>query len=108
VAHAHLDGTAIGGWDAFHEQCAAVFGFPAFYGRNMNAWIDCLTYVRDGDGMSRFVLGPEEPLVIELSGAKTLKSQLPEIVDALVECTVAVNARHVEMGEQPALLLLLH
>jgi len=106
VAHAHLDGTIISGWDVFHDQCADALGFPPFYGRNMNAWIDCLTYVREGDGMSRFVLGPEEPLVIELSGTKVLKSQLPEIVDALVECTAAVNTRQVEMGEQPALHLL--
>ena len=106
MAHARLDGTAIHDWDSFHDQCAAAFGFPAFYGRNMNAWIDCLTYVREGDGMSRFVLGPEETLVIELLGTQALNHRAPEIVDALVECAASVNERHVEMGEQPALHLL--
>jgi hypothetical protein len=68
VAHVRLDGAKMRHWDAFHDECAAAFGFPAFYGRNMNAWIDCLTYVREGDGMSRFELGPDEPLVIEVLG----------------------------------------
>ncbi len=27
----------------FHETFAREFGFPSFYGKNMNAWIDCMT-----------------------------------------------------------------
>ncbi len=34
-------------WETFHAECARVFGFPQFYGRNMNAWIDCLSYLHD-------------------------------------------------------------
>ena len=34
-------------WDSFHNEFAEVFGFPRFYGRNMNAWIDCMTYLDD-------------------------------------------------------------
>jgi hypothetical protein len=33
----------IGDADSFHDVSAATFGFPAFYGHNVNAWIDCLT-----------------------------------------------------------------
>lgn len=103
VAHVHLDGTTIDSWNAFHDQCAAVFGFPDFYGRNMNAWIDCLTYVREGDGMSRFSLGPDEALVIEIAGTREFNHRAPEVFDALTECAASVNLRHVEMGERPAL-----
>ena len=106
MAHVHLDGATIGDWNAFHDRCAAAFGFPAFYGRNMDAWIDCLTYVREGDGMSRFELGPEEPLVIEVTGAEAFNRRLPEVFDALVECAAFVNQRQVDAGERPALHLL--
>ncbi len=34
-------------WDTFHTVFAHVFGFPDYYGRNMNAWIDCMTYLDD-------------------------------------------------------------
>lgn len=27
-------------WHTFHEVFAATLGFPDYYGRNMNAWID--------------------------------------------------------------------
>jgi hypothetical protein len=43
-------------WDTFHDVFAAVLGFPEFYRRNMNAWIDCLTYADEDDGM-RSVVG---------------------------------------------------
>ena len=103
MAHAQLDGAAIRDWDAFHDQSAAAFGFPAFYGRNMNAWIDCLHYVREGDGMSRFELGPTEPLVIEVLETEAFKRQAPEIFDAFVECVALVNQQQAEAGELPGL-----
>ena len=101
-----LDGHVIDGWDAFHDQSALVFGFPGFYGRNMNAWIDCFHYVRDGDGMSRFALGPEEPLVIEVLGTREFKRRVPEVFDALVDGATAVNQGNVEAGEIPSIHLL--
>jgi hypothetical protein len=97
---------AIDGWDAFHDQSAAAFGFPDFYGRNMDAWIDCLTYVRDGDGMSRFALGPEEPLVVEVLATESFNRRVPQVFDALIECAAAVNQRQAAAGEVPALHLL--
>jgi hypothetical protein len=106
LARASLDGTAITDWRTFHEQCAKVFGFPDFYGGNMDAWIDCLTYVREGDGMSRYVLGPDEPLIVEVCGTESLNERVPDVVDALVECAAAVNLRQVDVGEKPALQLL--
>lgn len=101
-----LVGVAIKNWDTFHDQCAAAFGFPEFYGRNMNAWIDCLTYVRDGDGMSAFALGPTATLDIEISDAEAFNRQAPEVMDALIDCTAAVNRRHIDVGELPALHLI--
>lgn len=102
-----FDGARINGWDAFHGQSAAVFGFPDFYGRNLNAWIDCLTYVREGDGMSRFQLGPEVPLVIEVTNSQVFRESLPEIFAAFIDCVAFVNQRQNEAGEKPAVQLLL-
>jgi RNAse (barnase) inhibitor barstar len=106
MAEARLDGAAIRDFESFHDQCAAQFGFPSFYGRNMNAWIDCLTYAREGDGMSRFVLGPTEPLLIEVVSTEAFNRQAPEVFDAFVECTGFVNQRSVDAGELPALHVL--
>ena len=102
-----LDGRQIGNWAAFHDACTSVFGFPDFYGRNMDAWIDCLSYLRESDGMSSFVLGAGEMLEIEVVHSDSLRSQAPDILDALEECTNEVNERYVENGENPALTLVL-
>jgi RNAse (barnase) inhibitor barstar len=40
-----IAGSKITDWDSFHDLFAEVFGFPGFYGRNMNAWNDCMTYL---------------------------------------------------------------
>lgn len=48
-----LDCNKFHDWPSFHEEFAKAFGFPDFYGKNMNAWIDCMTYLDDPDaGMS--------------------------------------------------------
>lgn len=100
-----LDGRQIGSWPAFHDACRSAFGFPDFYGCNMSAWIDCLSGLRDDDGMSAFVLAPEDVLEIEVLHADTLRRQAPDILDALQECTDEVNERYMENGEKPALSL---
>ena len=35
-----VDCARIHDWNSFHDEFATVFGFPDFYGRNMNAWIE--------------------------------------------------------------------
>jgi hypothetical protein len=102
-----LDGRIISDWSTFHEKCQAAFGFPDFYGRNMDAWIDCLSDLRDDDGMSSFVLGADELLQIELVHADMLRRKSPAILAALEDCIAEVNRRYAEQGEKPALSLLL-
>ena len=103
MASVQLDGARIRDWATFHTLCAATFGFPGFYGRNMNAWIDCLTYLRDGDGMSRFELAADEVLRIEVRNSADLQRRLPELTEVLVESVEAVNQRQLEIGQPPVL-----
>jgi hypothetical protein len=105
MATARLNTNRISDWKSFHEESRQAFGFPDFYGMNMNAWIDCLTYIDEGDGMSRFELGESEMLEIEVSDSEAFKSRLPEIYDALVKSSAFVNFRRVECGDRPVLSL---
>jgi hypothetical protein len=94
-------------WDSFHSVCQAAFGFPEFYGRNMNAWIDCLTYIDEGDGMSAFALGSDDSLFIAVPNAVAFRAQAPDILAALLECTAVVNKRSIDAGKRPRLALVL-
>ena len=73
----------------------------------MDAWIDCLSTLRDNDGMSRFTLASDETLQIEVVHPEILQNRAPQILDTLSECVDAVNERYVENGEKPALELVL-
>jgi RNAse (barnase) inhibitor barstar len=105
MATARLNGELITNWDSFHTQCAAVFGFPDFYGNNMNAWVDCLSYLRDDDGMSKFVLQPDEMLTIEVTHSDKLREAAPEIVDELQFCVAMINERCEDYEEAATLKL---
>jgi len=92
---------------SFHEQCISAFGFPNFYGRNMDAWTDCLSSLREDEGMSRFKLAREEQLFVTLVDFETFANRLPEISNALLVCIAAVNCRYVARNEMPGLALIL-
>lgn len=108
MARVELDGAALTDWGAFHAASKAAFGFPDFYGNNMDAWIDCLSYLRDDDAMSSFRLQPDEVLEIHLLHAEQLRQRAPQILDELDFCVAAINERYADYGEQPALQLVLH
>ncbi len=107
MAKAQLDGSQIQNWDSFHDVSARELGFPSFYGRNMNAWIDCLTYLDESDGMSRFSLASGEVLELEISNSQSVKRDAPEVLEALVDNVRFVNDRYVERGKAPMLRLVL-
>ena len=107
MAKVRLNTQCILDWNSFHEVCQQAFGFPDFYGKNMNAWIDCLTYLNENDGMSGFHLAEGETLTIEILDTEAFNSRVPEIFKALIDCTAFVNRRYLKSGKQPVLCLVL-
>ena len=94
-------------WPSFHAESREKFGFPDFYGRNLDAWVDCLSGIRDNDGMSSIALASDEVLRIELVNSDSLRKKAPHILTALEECIDAVNERYGEDGERFPLQLVL-
>ena len=98
-----LDGSTITDWAAFHAQSKQAFGFPEFYGASMDAWIDCLSYLRDDDGMAAVRLGPDEVLQIDILQADTWRAAHPEMLEEVLYCIEGINERYADYGEKPAL-----
>jgi RNAse (barnase) inhibitor barstar len=92
-------------WDSFHLVFAETMGFPEFYGRNMNAWIECMTGF--DDAMTRFTVARGELFHLEVADTKNFVQRLPEIFQAFIEGAAFVNSRRVEQGEPPVLALVL-
>jgi hypothetical protein len=101
-----LDTRPITDWETFHDAFKEALGFPQFYGRNMDAWIDCMSYVDEpGAGMSSVHAPPGEVLVLQLEHVADFAARCPEQYAAVVECSAFVNWRRIEMGKGAVLAL---
>jgi hypothetical protein len=95
-------------WPSFHEVFQKALGFPTFYGRNMNAWIDCMTSIDAPEhGMSTVKVESDELLVLSLEDAPGFQARCQEQYKALLECLAFVNYRRIEAEERPVLALML-
>ena len=83
-----LDLNPVIGWDSFHTLFAGAFAFPDYYGRNLDAWIDCMEDFAVGSGDLR----------LDLRGMSDLRLRCPEIHGALHECAAFINYRSAEAG----------
>ncbi|HEY3834620.1 MAG TPA: barstar family protein [Acidimicrobiia bacterium] len=98
-----IDGSRLTDWESFHDTFAAELGFPSYYGRNMNAWIDCMTSLDSpADGMTTVRGTAADVVVLHITNASSIPR---EIFDALNECAAFVNWRRVDMGESAILAL---
>lgn len=93
-------------WPSFHRVFAATLGFPAFYGNNMDAWVDCMTSVDEAnDGMTSVTVEKGEFLTFELGECTAFAKRCPAQFEAILDSTAFVNFRRIEVGEQPVLVL---
>ena len=106
VASAKIECDRITDWPSFHDEFGRVFKFPSFYGRNMDAWIDCMTSLdAPKDGMTSIHCEPGKVLTVELENVKPFMARCPEQYAAIVECSAFVNWRRIERGESAVLAL---
>ena len=107
MAVAELNGAAIVDEASFHAESRDAFGFPASYANSIDAWVDCLSYLRDDENMTKFQLAPDEVLEVVILGADAMKAAAPDLFDELVYCIGGINERYEDYGEEPALELVL-
>jgi RNAse (barnase) inhibitor barstar len=104
-----IDASEILGWPSFHSVFAKAFGFPAFYGHNMDAWIDCMSALDDPKaGMSGVHAPPNGIVLVKVANARAFAARCPEQAAALNDCAAFVNWRRCEQGGAPLLALSYH
>ncbi len=78
----------IADWPSFHDVFSQALGFPDFYGRNMDAWIDCMSSIdAPEDSLSTVTIAPGHILLLRIDNPLEFKKRCPEQYDALVECS---------------------
>jgi RNAse (barnase) inhibitor barstar len=101
-----LDTRGITDWASFHDVFTEAFGFPGFYGRNMDAWIDCMTWLDDPSAeMTKVHAPPDGVVVLELEHVDDFVSRCPGQYEAIIDCVAFVNWRKIEAGESAVLAL---
>jgi len=92
-----LDLKNINDLSEFHEMMKKKFGFPDFYGANINALIDCLSLMRYPKAeMCKFILQPDEILLLETTGLYHTNDDILGLLIYTIEC---VNSREIERNE---------
>lgn len=89
---------------ALHTVLAEAFGFPASYGKNLDALVDCLTYLDDPQAaMSRVQVFPGQVVLIAIEHTQGMSKQAATQVKALVDAVAFVNWRRLEKKQPPVL-----
>lgn len=102
-----IDSLEILNQSSFHSYFSDLFGFPDYYGKNMDAWIDCMTFLDDKEsGMTgKIWVNKGELIVLKIEKAEELKKHAMGIYNDLIECSAFVNYRRIEAGESPLIIL---
>jgi len=101
-----IDTRQIRDWPTFHDVFTAAMGFPPFYGRNMNAWIDCMTSLdTPADAMTSIHAPPGGVLVLQLEHIDDFAARCPDLYAALIQDAAFVNWRRIDIGQEPVLAL---
>lgn len=100
-----FNATDIQNLDDFHNESIMAFGFPSFYGRNLDAWIDCMNYRDEDDGMAEVNVPPGGKIIIRVTGYARMKKRAPHVAEELNELVARVNQDHLDAGNEPLLLL---
>lgn len=94
MTNVFVDTTKITDWPSFHRVFSQIFGFPAFYGNNMDALIDCLSYLDDPEAaMTSLHVRPGETLAIQLGAVISFRRRCPDLFESLQDACAFVNWR---------------
>ena len=109
IVEVKIDGASITSEDSFHDVFFERLGFPEYYGRNWDAWIDCLTYVDEPDtGMCRRVqVEVGSFLLLCIENSETFKRKCKKVFNNFLECTALVNNRRVRASRAPIIIVAL-
>ncbi len=93
--------------EAFHEAFAELMGFPGFYGRNWDAWIDCMSYLDDPEaGMTKVALQENEQLEFKIVGYEfTEELDKSDVFRDFCICSGFVNSRFGERRCETRLII---
>ena len=91
----YIDGTKIIDWKSFHDEFQTKLGFFEGYGRNLNAWIDCMTDMftnGEYESLTKFNLNEGDRFILKILNSEKWKNQSTETFNAFIDCCISANS----------------
>ena len=82
---AEIDGAVIVDWDSFHDEFQRELGFFDGYGRNMDAWNDCMRDMYTNGrykSLTKFDLNDGDTFVLTVRRAEQWREAAPDVFAA--------------------------
>ena len=98
MANFVIETSQIRDWDSFHDVFQDALKFFEGYGRNMDAWIDCMSDFHGDTALSNHQLPEGESIALVLRDAEDFRKRCPEIANELFDCAAFVNRRYIGWG----------
>jgi len=90
--------------ESFHDVFAEALGFPKSYGRNLDAWIDCMSDLANpAAGMTKVHAPTGGVVLIQLDRVDEFASRCPDLFRTFLDAAAFVNLRQVQAGRPPVL-----
>ena len=105
MAEVTIDTKKITDKASFHQVFKDALGFFDEYGRNMDAWIDCLQDLHDECGLCGITLATDEMLHLHITDTVDFNMRQPQLMSELVECSSGVNAYFLQENKKARLSL---
>ena len=89
-----VDGANICCWETFHNEFQEKMGFFSGYGRNLDAWNDCMRDMYTNEehkSLTKFNLKDGDKFVLRVVNSKKWQESSPETYAAFLECTNFCN-----------------
>jgi RNAse (barnase) inhibitor barstar len=86
-----VNGATIVDVSSFHDEFSRAFRFFDGYGRNRDAWIDCMTDLHGPKALSSLRLPAGESIEIVLKDSATMANSYPEIFAELLRLVRYAN-----------------
>ncbi|MBV1874269.1 MAG: barstar family protein [Gammaproteobacteria bacterium] len=90
-----INGASIQDWESFHNEFQKKLGFFEGYGRNLDAWIDCMSDLYTNgeyESLTKYNLNEGDKLILNVLNVEVWREVSPDTFEAFIDCCVAANA----------------
>lgn len=100
----HIDARRLTDAAGLHAVVSEAFGFPASYGKNLDALVDSLTHLDNPKtANSKVQVLPDQQVLIVVDNADAIGKQQKTQLASLIDAVAFTNWRRLERGQAPIL-----